>query len=871
MKVITTHTNADFDSLSSMIAAKKLYEDAILVFPGSQEKSLRDFLITSTVYVFDIVKVRDVDLDSVDTLILVDTRQKSRIGDFAKILGREGLKIHIYDHHPATDDDIRGDIEFIENYGATATILIHILKEKGIEITPDEATVMMLGIYEETGNFTYPSTKVEDFLAASYLLSKGANLNVVSDMLVKELTVEQVLLLNELINNAVTYNINGVDIVITESMTNYYVGEVAPIVQRFRDMENLNVVFALFGMDDRIFVVARSRIPEVDVGQILSFLGGGGHREAASATLKEKTLPEIKEELINILRTNIKGRIRARDIMFFPVKSVSPFDTIQSARETMVKYNINSMPVTTEDGKVLGIVTRQIAEKAIFHDLGNMPVTEYMISDIKTLREDDSIDVVRDLIVVSNQRFIPVLRNGRLSGGITRSDLLRILGTEKKEFSEHPHFARRRNLKHLLEEKLKRELLMKLREIGEVAERLNYHAYLVGGFVRDLLLGRENFDLDIVVEGDGIRLAREISKAHGLRLAEHREFGTAKLFYKDGLTVDIATSRLEYYEEPGALPVVEKGSLKLDLSRRDFTINTLAISLNKNTFGELIDFFGGQRDLKERTIRVLHSLSFVEDPTRILRALRFEGRFGFRISRHTLNLMKNALRMGFLSKVEGRRIWNELRLILLEKNPETILKRMDELGVLRQIDERLKFDEGMIMLFSEIKGVMSWYELLFKEKTYDRVRLYLMCLLKDFTISELDEFLTKLEFKEREKRKLKSDFEMLSSLRTKLHIMKSARKSEIYRLLKDLSTEALLYLMAQAKDDEIKRSISNFVTTSSTVKPEISGKDLKALGFKEGPIFKEILERLRDLKIDGVLKTKEDEINYVLANFKADE
>lgn len=869
MKVITTHTNADFDSLSSMLAAKKIYEDAILVFPGSQEKSLRDFLIKSTVYVFDIVKVKDVDLDKIDTLILVDTRQKSRIGDFSKIIGREGLEIHIYDHHPPTDDDIKGDLEFIENYGATVTILVQILKEKGIEITPDEATVMMLGIYEETGNFTYPSTKVEDFLAASYLLSKGANLNVVSDMLVKELTVEQVLLLNELIRNAVTYNINGVDVVITESLSSHYVGEVAPIVQRFRDMENLNVVFAILGMDDRVFVVARSRIPEVDVGHILSFLGGGGHREAASATLKEKTVPEVKEELISILRTHIKRTIRAKDIMFFPVKTVSPGEKIEDAREIMVKYNINSLPVT-QDGKVLGIVTRQIAEKAIFHDLGNLPVTDYMMSDIRTLKEDDSIDVVKELMASSNQRFIPVLRNGKLIGGITRSDLLRIIGTEKKEISEHPHFERKRNLRHLMEERLKKDVLKKLKEIGEISERLNYHAYLVGGFVRDLLLGKENYDLDVVVEGDGIKLARELSKVYGLKIVEHREFGTAKVFYKDGVIVDIATSRIEYYEEPGSLPVVEKGSLKLDLSRRDFTINTLAISLNKNTFGELIDFFGGQRDLKERTLRVLHSLSFVEDPTRILRALRFEGRFGFRISKHTLNLMKNALRMGFLTKVEGRRIWNELKLILLEKNPETILKRMDELGVLSQIYEKLRFDEEMVSIFSEIRGVKSWYELLFKERPFDKVRLYLLCLLKDFTSSDIDHFLQKMELKERERRKIKADLEMLRELRPKLSMIKNAKKSEVYRLLKDLSTEAILLLMAETKDEELRRSISNFVTTSSTVKPEISGKDLKALGFKEGPIFKEILEKLRDLRIDGLVKTKEDEINFVLANFGRD-
>ena len=182
-----------------------------------------------------------------------------------------------------------------------------------------------------------------------------------------------------------------------------------------------------------------------------------------------------------------------------------------------------------------------------------------------------------------------------------------------------------------MEERLSDETLKKLEDMGNLADQLGYHAYLVGGFVRDMVLRDENYDIDIVIEGDGIIFAEEMSKRFGVKMRTHKEFATAKIIYPDGFKIDIASARLEYYKAPAALPVVEHSSLKLDLHRRDFTINTLAISLNKNTFGELIDFFGAQRDIKEKTIRVLHSLSFVEDPTRILRAIRFEQRFGFKI------------------------------------------------------------------------------------------------------------------------------------------------------------------------------------------------------------------------------------------------
>ena len=429
MKVITSHNNADFDSLSSMVAAKKLYPDAILVFPGSQEKTLREFLINSTLYVYDIAKMKKIDYDKIDTLILVDTRQKTRIGDFAKVVTEGKVKIHIYDHHPASKEDIAGDLEVIRNTGACVTILISLLREKGIPLSSEEATILMLGIYEETGSFLFPSTTTDDFEAASFLLSKGANVNLVSDMLVKEITPEQVFLLNDLISNAAVYNMNGIDIVLAQGSSENYVGDLAVVVHKFRDMENINVLFALFRMEDRVYIIGRSRIPEVDVGHILSLLGGGGHKEAASATIKDMTIIEAQEQLLHHLRHNVKPLWRARDIMFLPAKSIDADATIEDARQLMVKYNINALPVISGD-KVAGIITRQIVGKAVFHKLEEIPVREYMSTEVCSVEENDSIEKVKEIIIGNNQRFVPVVRSGELIGAITRTDLLRVLEDE---------------------------------------------------------------------------------------------------------------------------------------------------------------------------------------------------------------------------------------------------------------------------------------------------------------------------------------------------------------------------------------------------------------------------------------------------------
>ena len=868
MKVITSHINADFDSLSSMLAAKKLYPDAVLVFPGSQEKTLRDFIIHSTMYLFDIEKMKKIDYDAVDTLVLVDTRQRSRIGEFARIVDKGKAKIHIYDHHPPSKDDIKGDVEIIGSTGATVSILVPMLKERNIDISSEEATVIMLGIYEETGSFRFSSTTMADFEAASYLLSKGAVVNLVSDMLVRELTPEQVFLLNDIIKNASVYNFNSIDIVITEASTERYVGDLAIIVHKFRDMENVNAVFAIFRMEDRVHIVGRSRIPEVDAGHVLSLMGGGGHKTAASTTIRDMTLIEAKDRLIEVLRYNVKPLWKARDIMFFPVKSVDAESPIHEAKNILTKYNINALPVVSE-GKVAGIITRQVVEKAVFHKLEEVSIREYMFTEFQSVEPEDSLEKVKEKIIGNGQRFLPVIEDAQLIGAITRTDLLRVLEDEitktvleKLEF--HDKYVKRKNVRKLMDELLDENTLSKLQDMGGLADELGFHAYLVGGFVRDLLLRNENTDIDIVIEGDGIVFAEEMTRRYGVRMRSHKEFATAKVMYRDGFKIDIATARLEYYKHPAALPIVEHSSLKLDLHRRDFTINTLAISLNKNTFGELIDFFGAQRDIKEKTIRVLHSLSFVEDPTRVFRAIRFEVRFGFKIGKHTLDLIKNAVKLNFLAKIRGKRIWTELALVLVEDSPEKILKRLVDLDLLKFISPLLTFTREKERLFLQMQAVLKWHEFLYQSRSADKLEFYLLALTDHMKNDEVEHFCVHMEMAEKVRRKTLEDTVRLREAMAKLAMGISVmKKSEVFRALEPLSREAKLFAMAKTKSEEVRKAISAYITGKASLKPITTGDDLKKLGIQEGPLYKEVLEELKDAKIDLNLKTKDEEAQFV--------
>ncbi|MCJ7614916.1 MAG: CBS domain-containing protein, partial [Desulfobacterales bacterium] len=536
----------------------------------------------------------------------------------SSLLERSDLEIHIYDHHPDMANDIKGHYEVIRPTGATVSILTGLLRERGISISSDEATIMCLGIYEDTGSFNFPSTTEEDFMAAAYLLSKGANLNVVSNLIARELTSEQVGLLNDMIQASTFYNVNGIEVIVTSISTDNYVSDFAFLVQKMIQMENLNAVFALARMGEKIYVVARSRINEVDVGAVVSLLGGGGHTFAAAATIKDITLAQTEHKLLESLYKTVKPKRLANDIMSSPPIMIGPDVKCRDANNALTRYNINALLVAEKGASrdlLLGCITRQVIEKAIYHGLDDITVKEYMSTEPATVAPDADIFEIQQKIIESKQRILPVVDKDKIVGVITRTDLLNILVRQSQQTTANfpepilrePIQARTRNILKFMNERLSKRILSILQDIGRVAAEIGCGAFIVGGFVRDLFLYRSNEDLDIVIEGDGIAFAKRYAERVGARINKYKKFGTAVIIFPDGFKLDVASARMEYYKFPAALPIVEMSSIRLDLFRRDFTINTLAVQLNPEKFGIVIDFFAAQKDIKEKTIRVLHN------------------------------------------------------------------------------------------------------------------------------------------------------------------------------------------------------------------------------------------------------------------------
>jgi len=864
MQIITTHIMADFDALACMVAAKKLYPQAHLVFPGSQEKKVRDYLKESP-FALEFLSPSQIDPEEVELVIIVDTKLKERIGDLAKIVELGRAKVHIYDHHPAHPQDIEGDLEVVDEVGAATTLFVEIFKKRGISLSPDEATLLALGIYEDTGSFTFNSTTPRDLEAAAHLLSQGADLNFVSDYVKRDLTAEQVELLNEMIQNTQIHTIHGVDVAITTISRERYVGDLAILAHKLKDMENLNVLFVLARMDDRITLIARSRIEALDVGAIAEEFGGGGHSTAASAVIKDLTLVQVKDKLMELLKEHLALTKRAKDIMTLPPISVSPQVSIQEAEGTMVRFNINSLLVM-DGGRLLGIITRQTVEKAIYHRLRDAPVQDYMSTDFYTVSPDTPLEELEEIMLEKGQRMVPVVKEDKVIGVVTRGELLRSLyrdlSTKPKPLRKEGREPFVKNVKVLMKDRLPRDVWDIVQQAGRVAEQLGYNVYLVGGFVRDLLLRVPNLDLDMVVEGNGLIYADALAQVLGGRTNKHERFKTAVVVLPDGRKIDVATARMEFYEEPGALPEVREGSIKRDLYRRDFAINAMAIKLNQPEAFTLIDFFGGQKDLKEKVIRVIHNLSFVEDPTRAFRAVRFEQRYGFKIGGQTERLIKQAVKQGLLHRVSGVRLYSELRQMLSEKEPLRMVERMEKLGLLPFIHPKLHLTPEIRQLFVRVDEVLAWYELLFMEEKAASWIVYMAALFKNLPTREVKGLSKRLAVPKKYARVL---IEAHEKTPRAVKVLSSGRldPSQIYRLFKPLALETLLYTMAYSPKDEVRKAVSLYLTQLRKVKTALSGKDLVAMGLDPGPIFSKILDTLLAARLRGEVSSREEEIELV--------
>ncbi len=882
MDLITTHLNADFDGLASMVAARKLYPDAVLTLSAGAQESVRRYLAAHDL---GLVPLRDLALDGVTRLIVVDAQEPERLGTLGPLCRKPGVALHLFDHHVGPEMEptsertaVRAEVRVVEPVGATVTILIERLHAEGVALTPFEATVLAIGLYEETGSLRYPSTTPRDLEAAADLVRAGADLNQVTEALQSHLVPEEIAVLDDLLTHAEPFYLDARKVLLATGRADRYQGELAGVVQKMTELERVDAVIAAVAMEEKVEIIGRSRHPDIDVAALLAEFGGGGHAEAAAASVKGRTLVEVRERLVEALTRRHKPTLLARDVMTVPVKSIGEETAILAAERAMTTYGVNVLPILDGKGRYAGLMTRESVQKALFHGFRDEPVQAFLHTDWYGAEPDTPFREIQAQMIERNQRFVPVLDGSRIVGVITRTDLLRALhedvlaaaGARAKRPDAGALPAHRRHLASLLRERVPARPLALLEDIGRLADEQDVSAYVVGGFVRDLLLGVANLDLDVVVEGDGIAFARALAQRGGATVKAHERFGTAHLRYPDGTALDVATARTEYYEYPTALPTVERSSIKKDLYRRDFTINALAIRLNGRAFGELVDFYGGQRDLKEGTIRVLHSLSFVEDPTRVFRAVRFAHRLGFTLGRETQALIKGAAKMELFHRLSGRRLLEELKALFAESDVPAVVAKLAESDVLRFVHpalQRTGVGPPMPALLKRAEEAVEWHGIAAltwppakpAAAPLDRWLVYFMALMEGVPPSALSELLTRLAMPERHAAKIKSARYDGSKLLRRLVQRPPLKPSQVVRILDGQGEETLVFLMAKAASATAKREIAAYLSAYRFVKPSLTGADLQRLGLKPGPRHRQVLDALRAARLDGRAASEADE------------
>ncbi|WP_078555215.1 CBS domain-containing protein [Bacillus alkalicellulosilyticus] len=838
MKIILSHVNTDFDALASMLAARKLYPHATIVISDKQYITVKQFL---AIYrdTFEFITIHQVDWDSVTDIILVDVQSLSRTGC---PLNKTQVNLKIYDHHPLQAEYIGDEYHQIEQIGATITLLLEEIQQKNIPVTPFESTIYGLGLYTDTGSFTYKTTTKRDLEVASFLLEKGMNLELINRFS-QQIFFERSPLLHTLLQNEQEYSINGVNIVVSSHQQDLFEGGLATVTRKLLDATGADAVITVVQMEKRLYIVGRATSDRINLLPLFTELGGGGHKHAASVTLKKGELEKIRHTVSEQLGCIILPAITAKAIMSTPVRSIPPDTSLDDAAEIMFRFGHTGLPVKA-DGELIGMISRRDVDKGTHHGLGHAPVKAYMSKKVYTILPQTTLEEIQQTLIKYNIGRLPVMDGNQIIGIVSRTDIIEVLHNDslRKRLRNDAINDEKASFTEEMKSYFTPSVFLLLQKIGRLADEYELNIYMIGGIVRDLLLQRPNDDIDLVVEGDAILFSKQLVERYGGETKEHHTFGTAT-WYLDSFHIDIVSSRTEYYEKPAALPTVEHSNLRHDLVRRDFTINAMAIVLNDVKFGKLIDFFNGMEDLKKGCVRILHNLSFIDDPTRLIRAIRFELRLGFNMDPETEDFAKSSIYT--IKDVSPSRLLVEFKKLFQEGLPYQAMSRLNSVGFWMGLTGKSLTEHELTMvkqLTHSFSAQSDWfYYLLFSF-------LHRAC------------WEEKIEpyIETKRQRKIANEIKELFTIRTKNDLL----LGELHRQFSHISLETIRFLSICMEPQKILL-LEYLEKRQKLVDIGFRGDELQNLNIKPGPIYKKAILTSEIAFMNNVFTTKEQALYWL--------
>jgi tRNA nucleotidyltransferase (CCA-adding enzyme) len=951
------------------------------VLAGGAHVAVQDFL-TLHRDEYALIERRSVNPTEIQSIAVVDTQFRDRLGKTAEWLDLPDVALSVYDHHPGAESDLPAAQRHVEAVGATTTLIVEALQAQQLTPTVAEATVMALGIHVDTGSLTFDQTTARDAKALSWLMEQGASLRTIAHYANPGLAPVLQPLLTTALGSLQTETVYGRAIGWVMLELDGFVPGLSSLSSHLMSLTDIDALLLAAhyckhadchtNPNERhasaLTVIGRSRLDGTNLNELFSAIGGGGHPRAASVNLHGVDPQATLAQLVAQLKAQIAQPPAARDLMSSPVRTIRPDTTIEEAQRLLLRYGHSGLSVVDTAGRLTGIISRRDLDIALHHGFGQAPVKGYMSTNLKTITPETALPAIEALMMTYDIGRLPVLNQGELVGIVTRTDVLRQLYKQVRSEQERgevtretvssmplqresnlhpslltPHPSLLQTLRQCLNPELWRLLTVATAE----AEQRGWHLYLVGGAVRDLLLaiavGQATTgtllleDVDLVVDGfhqaatvgAGVAMARSLQALYpNARLEVHGKFQTAALLWHNdpqlkSLWVDLATARTEFYPYPAANPEVEASSIRQDLYRRDFTINAMALRLTEPHAGELLDFFGGVLDLQAKQIRVLHANSFIEDPTRIYRAVRFAVRLGFQLDAQTEGYIRYAIASGAIGHVRDRtvddpitapalqtRLKAELKYILQSSYWEPALQELSSLGALQCIHPTLEMDDalwrqlrlvdrGLKCLRSRASGDSGQRSAVSSQQPDSTQNLssprsgnqlhslaFTLFSLPPLWLVRLEVLLAHLAPEYRgtvaTNLQLPTDsidrLHQLDLIQTRLTatLPDCQHPSQIVQLLKPYDPLLLAFIAIRSRPNSPRQTVGAesprgkiwlYLTEWATLKPPLDGNDLKALGHKPGPQFKAILEALTAATVDGVIHTRSEAEAFVAKQF----
>jgi tRNA nucleotidyltransferase (CCA-adding enzyme) len=897
MDLILCHQTADFDALGAAVGLSLLKAGSRIVLTGGAHPTVREFLALHRDE-FALIEIRSVNPVHIRSLIIVDNQWRERLGKASQWLDLGHLQaIELYDHHIDSQTDINASSVHLEAVGATTTLVVEALQKAAITPNSIEATVMALGIHVDTGSLTFAGSTARDAYALAWLMTCGANIKTIAQYCEPSFSPQLQQLFSIAWENLEIKTIHDYKIAHVILSTEDFIPGLSSVAERLLELSDSDAL--LFGhsyskgeedtLRQRLTVIGRSRIDGVNLSALFSPYNGGGHAQAASVIFRDVPPVQQLNQLLTDLIAQIPTPPTARDLMSSPVRTIRPDTSISQAERILFRYGHSGLSVVDEQDQLVGVISRRDLDLALHHGFSHAPVKGYMTCNPKTITPDTSLQEIESLMVTYDLGRLPVLENGQLVGIVTRTDVLRQI--HQNERVRFDGVALVSCLLPAIKERLELILWSFLQAAASEAQKRGWHLYLVGGAVRDLLLATERDtlllqDIDLVVDGfhraadvgAGVELANCLQAIYpGARLSIHGEFQTAALlWHKDehfgSLWVDIATARTEFYPYPASNPQVEASSIRQDLYRRDFTINALAIRLTSPKEGELLDFFGGMLDLRAQQIRVLHANSFIEDPTRIYRAVRFATRLSFVIEPLTESYIRYAIESGVYDRSRQQnqnapalqsRLKAELNYILEADYWETALAKLADLGALRCLHRDLQLNRT---LWRQLRCLSRWLDCLSLEVPVNHWLMRLELLIASVSVEGRIAIANNLQLPKDSVERLPK-FELIEAEISE-NFANCQRPSQIVPVLNSYRASSLLLVAVRSKI-KVRALIWRHLTQWSLIKAPLDGNDLKALGYQPSPQFKELLDLVLAATLDGIVSNKSEAVAFIASLTKS--